>query len=63
MKPGDLIRDVHSVDHAVASEFIDKMGVVVKLKHPHAPAIFEILIDGCIRHFYSDSLEIIDEPG
>ena len=63
MKPGDLVRIVHSDDHAVTSEFIGKMGVVVKLKHPHTPAIFEILIDGCIRHFYQDSLELIDETG
>jgi hypothetical protein len=61
VKPGELIRIVYSGDHAIAAEFIGKIGMVVKLKHPHTPVIFEILIDGCVRHFYRDNLELIDE--
>ena len=60
MKPGDLIRVIHS-DHPVAREHIGKIGVVVKLKWLHPTKIFEILIDGQIGNFCRSSLELIDE--
>ncbi len=60
MRPGDLIRVIHS-DHPVAREHIGKIGVVVRLKHLHPTEIFEILIDGRIGNFCRSSLELINE--
>ncbi len=60
MKPGDLIRVIHS-DHPVAREHIGKIGVVMKLKCLHPTKIFEILIDGQIGNFCRGSLELISE--
>jgi hypothetical protein len=60
MKPGDLIRVIHS-DQPVAREHIGKIGVVVKLKWLHPTKIFEILIDGQIGNFCRSSLELISE--
>ncbi len=62
MKPGDLIRIIHS-DRPVAREHIGKIGVVVKLKCLHPTKIFEILIDGQIGNFCRSSLELISETG
>ena len=60
MKPGDLIRVIHS-DRPVAREHIGKIGVVMKLKCLHPTKIFEILIDGQIGNFCRGSLELISE--
>jgi hypothetical protein len=58
VKPGDLVRIVDSFGHPVAAQFFGKTCLVVSAP---TQAIFGVLIDGCIRHFYQENLEVIDE--
>ena len=64
MKPGDLVRIWcgHSGD-AATSSLLGELGVIVNVRRGKGTGarIAEVLVDGNIRHFYFDYLELVDE--
>jgi hypothetical protein len=66
MKPGDLVR-VRNLIGAPFEALHGKIGVVVEeTPPPRLRRAYKVLVDGCIYHFYQESLEsleLVNEAG
>jgi hypothetical protein len=59
MKPGDLVRIGYG---RAAGVNAGKIGVIVQTRQP-PKMTYDVLVDGCIGHFYGIYLEIVDATG
>jgi hypothetical protein len=59
MQPGDLVRIGYG---RAAGVNAGKIGVIVQLRQP-PKMTYDVLIDGCIGHFYGFDLVLINEAG
>jgi hypothetical protein len=63
MKPGDIVR----VNTHLFAQLAGKIGVVVEettsksVAWPSGRRTYKVLVDGCIYHFYQESLEPLNE--